>query len=74
MKSNEELINSSLSKIESWVEQGCTDKEIAEKIGVSYSSFRRYKSQNSALKEAIAQGKNKKNELVEQALFKCCTG
>ena len=41
MKSNEELINSSLSKIESWVEQGCTDKEIAEKIGVSYSSFSR---------------------------------
>lgn len=74
MKTNEELIHDSLSLIESMVEGGSTDKEIAEKIGMSYSTFRRYKSKNSELKAAIAQGKDKKNQLVEQALFKCCTG
>lgn len=74
MRTNEERIQDNLTLIESMVSAGSTDKEIAEKLGISYSTFRRYKSQNSALKEAIAQGKNKKNELVEQALFKCCTG
>lgn len=74
MKSNEEKINSSLTLIESWVESGLTEKEIAKKLNISYSTFRRYKGENEDLKQAIAQGKDKKNELVEQALFKCCTG
>lgn len=74
MKSNEELIKDSLSQIESWVEDGLTDKIIAEKLGMSYSTFRRYKSQNADLKNAIAQGKDKKNQNVIQALYKNCVG
>lgn len=74
MKSNEDVINSSLSLIESWVADGSTDKEIAEKLGMSYSTFRRYKTENADLKRAIAQGKDKKNDNVVQALYKCCTG
>lgn len=74
MKSNEEIINDSLSLIESWVADGQTDKEIAEKLGMSYSTFRRYKSQNTDLKSAIAQGKDKKNDSVVQALYKNCIG
>ena len=31
---SEELINSSLDKIESMVERGCTDKEIASELGI----------------------------------------
>lgn len=71
---NEEVINSSLTLIESMVEGGSTDKEIAEKIGVAYSTFKRHKTKNSDLKQAIAQGKDKRNQLVEQALYKCCIG
>lgn len=74
MKSNEDIIESSLSLIESWVADGQTDKEIAEKLGLSYSTFRRYKVQNTDLKSAIAQGKDKKNESVVQALYKNCIG
>ena len=37
----EELINSSLDQIESWVENGDTDKEIASKLGISYSTYRK---------------------------------
>lgn len=74
MKSNEEIIERSLSLIESWVADGCTDKEIAEKLGLSYSTFRRYKTQNTDLKSAIAQGKDKKNDNVVQALYKNCIG
>ena len=74
MKSNEDKIKDSLSRIESWVEDGLTDKEIAEKLGMSYSTFRRYKKENVDLKAVIAQGKDKKNEKVEQSLYKLCNG
>jgi hypothetical protein len=74
MKSIEEVIKDNLSLIESMVEQNATDKEIAEKIGIGYSTFKRYKAQNSELKQIIAQGKDKKNQSVEQALYKCCIG
>jgi transposase len=74
MKSNEELIKDNLTIIESMVADGSTDKEIAEKIDMSYSTFRRYKAQNSDLKSAIAQGKDRRNQKVVEALYKCCTG
>lgn len=74
MKSIEDIIKDSLKLIESMVEDGSTDKEIAEKLGISYSTFKRHKSQNSELKAIIAQCKDKKNEQVEQSLFKCCNG
>lgn len=70
----EKKINNSLTEIESWVSDGKTDKEIAEKLGMSYSTFRRYKKENADLKSAIAQGKDKKNDNVVAALYKCCTG
>lgn len=74
MRSNEERIQDNLTLIESMVSEGSTDKEIAEKLGLSYSTFRRYKSQNADLKAAIAQGKDKKNQSVIQALYKNCIG
>lgn len=74
MKSNEEIIKDNLTLIESMVSDGLTDKEIAEKIGMSYSTFRRYKTQNADLKTAIAQGKDRRNQKVVEALYKCCTG
>ena len=74
MKSVESTIEDNLKLIESMAEKGCTDKEIAEKIGVSYSTFKKYKTENKALKDLMAECKNKKNEEVEQALFNNCIG
>ena len=74
MTPKECIIYDSLTLIESMVEQNLTDKEIAEKVGVTYSTFKRFKAQNSELKAIIAQGKDKKNQTVEQSLFKCCNG
>lgn len=70
----EELIESHLDKIEQWVEHNNTDKEIAEKLGIAYSTFRKYKSTNVALKSRIATAKDKKNQEVEKALYKGCVG
>lgn len=74
MTSIEQMIINSLTLIESMVSEGQTDKEIAEKLGISYSTFRRYKRENTDLKAAIAQGKDKKNDSVVQALYKNCIG
>lgn len=74
MKSIEEIISGNLSLIESMVEDNKTDKEIAEKLGVGYSTYKRYKAINDELKAVIAEGKDKKNQSVEQALYKCCVG
>lgn len=70
----EELINQSLDKIESWVESGDTDKDIAEKLGIGYSTYRKYKANSVALKGAIATGKDKANQEVEKSLLKLCKG
>jgi len=70
----QEIIESSLDKIESWVQHGNTDKEIADKLGIGYSTYRKYKTSNVALKGAIATGKDKANQEVEKALFKKCLG
>ena len=50
MKSVDETIRDNLKLIESMAESDSTDKEIAEKLDISYSSFKRHKSQNSELK------------------------
>ncbi|APH15337.1 putative xaa-His dipeptidase [Clostridium sporogenes] len=70
----EDIIEKHLDEIEQWVEQNNTDKEIAEKLGIAYSTFRKYKSNNVALKSRIATAKDKKNQEVEKALYKCCIG
>lgn len=74
MKSIEEIISSNLELIESMVEDNKTDKDIAAKLGIGYSTFKRYKASNDELKAVIAEGKDKKNQAVEQALYKCCVG
>lgn len=74
MKSIEENISNNLELIETMVEDNKTDKEIAAKLGIGYSTFKRYKATNDDLKAAIAEGKDKKNQAVEQALYKCCVG
>ena len=74
MKSNEDIIKDNLELIGTMVESGSTDKEIAKKIGIGYSTYRKYKAQDTDLKQVIAEGKDKKNQAVEQALYKCCVG
>jgi hypothetical protein len=70
----QDVIESRLSEIESWVEQGDTDKDIAEKLGIGYSTFRKYKTDSVALKGAIATGKDKANQAVEKSLLNNCLG
>lgn len=72
--SYEELINQSLKLIESMLIDGHTDKEIAEKLEISYATFRKYKANSVALKSIIATAKDKKRRNTEKALYKACIG
>lgn len=74
MQTAEEKIKDSLATISTMVELGRTDKEIAEAIGVGYSTYRRYKSNDPEVKAIISEGKEKKNQEVEKALFDNATG
>ena len=76
----QELIESRINEIETWVEHGDTDigkastSLLQRKLGIGYSTYRKYKSDNVALKGAIATGKDKSNQAVEKALLNNCLG
>lgn len=73
-KSVDEIIESNLTQVISMLKDGCKDKEIIEFLGISRSAWTAKKNSNSKLKQAIDEVKEARNEQVEDALFKCCTG
>lgn len=73
-KSVDEIIESNLTQVISMLKDGCKDKEIIEFLGISRSAWKAKKNNNSKLKQAIDEVKEARNEQVEDALFKCCTG
>ena len=73
-KSVDEIIESNLTQVISMLKDGCKDKEIIEYLGISRSAWKAKKNNKSKLKQAIDEVKEVRNEQVEDALFKCCTG
>lgn len=70
-----------LEKITEWVEAGATAKEIAEKLHIAYSTFRKYLDEGedgderySALSAAFVRACEKPDGEVEASLFKLATG
>jgi hypothetical protein len=70
---DEELENQ-LPLIISMVKDGCSDKEIVEKLGISASTWKRKKALNKKIKEALDELLDNRNQEVEESLFKCCNG
>ena len=73
-KSVDEIIEDNLTQVISMLKDGCKDKEIIEFLGISRSAWKAKKNSNTKLKQAIEEVKEVRNEQVEDALFKCCTG
>ena len=73
-KSADSELESRLTLIISMLKDNLTDKEIAENLGISLSTWRRKKSQNPKIKEVIEEITDLRNQEVEEALFKCCKG
>lgn len=70
-----------LKEITEWAEAGATAKEIAEKLHIAYSTFRKYLDDGeggderySALSAAFVRACEKPDGEVEAALYKLATG
>lgn len=60
--------------IEAWARDGLIDEDIAKKLGVAYSTFRKYRDGHEALSAALKRGKEVADVEVENALFKRAIG
>jgi hypothetical protein len=72
--SMDEELEAQLGLIIGMIKDGCTDKEIIEKLGISASTWKRKKAQNHKIREAIDELTDERNQEVEESLFRCCTG
>ena len=63
-----------LELIECWARDGLTDEQIANNLGVAYSTFRDYRDKYSALSAVLKRGKEIIDYQVENALLKRALG
>ncbi|MDM0465520.1 Xaa-His dipeptidase [Clostridium perfringens] len=70
----DEYLESCVDRIKTMVSDGLTDKEISEKLGISYSTWKNKKAKNKVIRDAIEEVKDTRNQEVEEALFKNCKG
>ena len=63
-KKYKEIVEPRLKEVQSWARDGATEEEIAKKLGISYSTFRDYKSKNSALSAALKCARAYDDEVV----------
>lgn len=63
-----------LVQIKQWCEEGATNEEIRERLGISEGSFYEYLKKYPILDEIISVGRSVINAQVERSLFKICTG
>lgn len=70
----ERYIRPRLKEIKLWAEQGASQEEIAERLKVASSTFRKYRKEYPELEEAFQIGDEAAVEEVEAALFKAATG
>lgn len=70
MSSNKwaDYVEPRLDEIEMWSMEGVSHQEIAERLDISYSAFRRHKDAHEELRCALAMTKGKADALVMKAL------
>lgn len=60
--------------IEAWARDGLTEEQICDNLDVSVSAFANYKNDNVELVEALKNGKEIVDVMVENALLKAALG
>ncbi len=79
-KTAEQIVMESLENIENWASLGLSQKEIAERLNIGYSTFRQLKTTNLALSALfpssanIKRFPNDKVKKVEKALYERAIG
>lgn len=59
-----ELVEPRLEEIKAWARDGVVEEEIAKRLGLAYSTFRLYKTQQSALLAALKRARVYDDEVV----------
>lgn len=57
------VIKPRFSEISDWIKHGATERQVANNLGIAYSSFNKYKAQNKEFMELL---KNSKQSLIVQ--------
>lgn len=63
-----------LLKIGGWARDGLTDEQIAQNMGVAYSTFRTWRDKYSALSAVLKKNKDVADRQVENSLFERALG
>ena len=63
-----------LDRIKIWASKGATQKEIAEKLGVTEYTLCRYKGQYEQLRQTLEGPQGEIDDQVEASLYKRCIG
>lgn len=71
---DEWLTEKGLLRIRGWARDGLTQKDIAKNMHVSESSLRDWKKKFPDLNEALKEGKDAADRVVENALYKSACG
>lgn len=71
---NEWLIPENKTRIRGWCLDGLIDKQIYKNMGISRTTFYKWKSENSEFADLLKRGKEIADREVENALFKSATG
>lgn len=61
-------------EISKWSREGISEKEIARKLGISYSTFNKYKSEKTEFSELIKKGREEPVRQLENAMYKKAIG
>lgn len=70
----ETVVEPNLARVRDWCRDGVSDKEIAERLGVAYSTFRLYRDKHSALSAVLSRTKEVVDSEVVNAAFKRALG
>lgn len=71
---NEWLTPENKTRIRGWCLDGLIDKQIYKNMGISRTTFYKWKSENSEFADLLKRGKDIADREVENALFKSATG
>lgn len=70
----EERIEPRLNDIAEWAKKGVTERSMAEQLGVSYSTFNKYKAMKTELSQTLKRNRNVAVEAIENAVYRKAIG
>ena len=68
------LTREGLLKIQGWARDGLTDEQVAKNMGISRSTLNLWREKYSDISDALKEGKEVADRIVENALFKSAQG